>query len=534
MHRSSSDKCSRRMAILVLICPYISINTWNIHAFHIGFCPNFNNFKSTLDPHRRIIHRDSYHRTTHSFGSRLQQTSKGRGNDSKETKSQTLRNVEEETPHEEDEDDFFDRLNGSRKARSLSDLEDEAERRLDLQTQLTMSKQRSVSDGQSFLLQHSIRAPSKSFSSSNTFERQEQLSTSSEDVDTLDRQEKIRAILAREDAKYKEERKRKKMGVYADATTMEDFKRKEEEERLRIQQGMISFFYIVDWNVRKKCMILKFHVKPIENEQKAKYASEVGVTLRLLEMGDRITDDSNFNPTRLKGSQPSSWFEELDSQLNSELEKDYLGKWDDSSPDEQQPMDDGPQLIDGVLVSKGERMGVSIGSAGKWSLEIFPGDFVVHRKYGIGRFERTVLKPKSKLTEAEVAAQTARRNQIIRNKMMDDEKSITSTELETIVSNFGTDDDLDPISNPRQTVLEVSYSDAVVHIPVEKAYRLSRYRAGDAVVKPRLSKVKGEAWAKAKRKVEENTLQIAQDVLALYATRETLQRSPYDPVHEGN
>jgi hypothetical protein len=163
-----------------------------------------------------------------------------------------LSDVEEETPNEEDEDDFFDRLNGSRKARSLSDLEDEAERRLDLQTQLTMSKQRSVSsDGQSFLLQHSIRAPSKSFSSSNTFERQEQLSTSSEDVDTLDRQEKIRAILAREDAKYKEERKRKKMGVYAGATTMEDFKRKEEEERLRIQQGMISYFYIVDWNVRK-------------------------------------------------------------------------------------------------------------------------------------------------------------------------------------------------------------------------------------------------------------------------------------------
>lgn len=261
-------------------------------------------------------------------------------------------------------------------------------------------------------------------------------------------------------------------------------------------------------------------------------------------MDDRITDDSNFNPIKVKGSQPSSWFDELDSQLNSELEKEYVGKWDESGRDEQ-PVDDGPQLVDGVLVSKGERMGVSIGSAGKWSLEIFPGDFVVHKKYGIGRFERTVLKPKAKLTEAEVAAQTARRNEIIRNKMMAissgdvtkgkvNEKRISSTELEDIVSKFGTDDDLDPISNPRQTVLEVSYSDAVVHIPVEKAYRLSRYRAGDAVVKPQLSKVKGEAWTKAKRKVEENTMQIAQDVLALYARRETLQRSPYDPVHEGN
>jgi len=227
--------------------------------------------------------------------------------------------------------------------------------------------------------------------------------------------------------------------------------------------------------------------------------------------------------------------------LDSELEKDYLGKLDGSNPDEPNT-DDGPELIDGVLKSKGERMGVSVGSAGKWSLEIFPGDFVVHRKYGIGRFERTVLKPKSKLTEAELEAQTARRNEIIRKAMVgifpssftEDGKNITSMNIEDIVSKFGTDDDLDPVSNPRQTVLEVSYGDAVVHIPVEKAYRLSRYRAGDSVVKPRLSKVKGEAWAKAKRKVEENTMQIAQDVLALYATRETLQRSPYDPLHEGN
>ena len=84
-----------------------------------------------------------------------------------------------------------------------------------------------------------------------------------------------------------------------------------------------------------------------------------------------------------------------------------------------------------------------------------------------------------------------------------------------------------------QTVLEVSYGDAIVHIPVDKAYRLSRYRAGDAVVKPRLSRVKGEAWRKAKKKVEEDTVQMAQDVLALYATRETLTRTPFDPTMEG-
>ena len=270
-----------------------------------------------------------------------------------------------------------------------------------------------------------------------------------------------------------------------------------------------------------------------ENELKTKFANDVGVSLRILEMEERIIEDSNFNPVKVKSSQPSSWFDVLDNQLNNELEKDYVGNWDSISPDEQ-TSNEGPQLIDGVLVSKGERVGLSIGSAGKWSLEIFPGDFVVHKKYGIGRFERTVLKQKTKLTEAELAAQNARRNELIRNALMTAQTSnMSSAELEVMVSTFGREEDMDPVSNPRQTVLEVTYSDAVVHIPVEKAYRLSRYRAGDAVIKPRLSKVKGEAWAKAKRKVEENTMQMAQDVLALYAMRETLQRSPYDPVHEG-
>lgn len=80
---------------------------------------------------------------------------------------------------------------------------------------------------------------------------------------------------------------------------------------------------------------------------------------------------------------------------------------------------------------------------------------------------------------------------------------VTPDQIQAIRSKFGTDEDLDPISNPQSTVLEITYHDGIVHVPVDRAYRLSRYRAADAVVKPRLSKVKGEAWRKAKRKVEE-------------------------------
>ena len=51
-------------------------------------------------------------------------------------------------------------------------------------------------------------------------------------------------------------------------------------------------------------------------------------------------------------------------------------------------------------------------------------------------------------------------------------------------------------------------------------------------MKPRLSKVRGDQWRSARKKVEETTLELAQDVLALYATRETLARQPFDPALE--
>ena len=67
--------------------------------------------------------------------------------------------------------------------------------------------------------------------------------------------------------------------------------------------------------------------------------------------------------------------------------------------------------MNGKLTSREQLMGISVGSArGEgWSLEVFPGGFVVHRKYGIGRYEQTVLKPKARLTEEEREAAEERR-----------------------------------------------------------------------------------------------------------------------------
>jgi len=337
-----------------------------------------------------------------------------------------------------------------------------------------------------------------------------------EDADNAARQERIKQLMEEDDRAWREERKKKLLGKYAGVESWEEVERMIGEDR-------------------------KKEVK--ELELKVDIAKQAGVTLTMLEPAD--TDDnpnsiagnnennkSNFNPTIGGGGKPS-WFASDDNfDLQSEfqsLPKKANGESVDGEEDNLMG-EDAPRFVNGKLTSREQLMGISVGSAGGWSLEVFPGDFVVHRKYGIGRYERTVLRPKSKLTPEETEAAEIRRKEII-NDMMKEGKQLE--EIQRFVETFGTLADKDPISNPLSTLLEIAYSDAVVHVPIDRAYRLSRYRAGDAAIKPRLSRVKGEAWSKAKRKVEVSTVQMAEDVLALYATRETLSRPPFDPSHEG-
>ena len=285
---------------------------------------------------------------------------------------------------------------------------------------------------------------------------------------------------------------------------------------------------------------------------KVDIAKQAGVTLTMLEPtdsdlegSDSTNTKSNFNPiigTVGKGS----WFNTEDEDIDLEVEFQSLKQESEDASsssaaasstieettkvnEETDLEDGGPKFVNGKLTSREQLMGISVGSAGGWSLEVFPGDFVVHRKYGIGRYEKTVLNPKNKLSDEEREAAEDRRKEII-NDLMKEGRQLE--EIQRIVETFGTEEDTDPISNPLSTLLEIAYSDAVVHVPIDKAYRLSRYRAGDAAIKPRLSRVKGEAWSKAKRKVEVSTVQMAEDVLALYATRETLSRPPFDPSKE--
>ena len=168
------------------------------------------------------------------------------------------------------------------------------------------------------------------------------------------------------------------------------------------------------------------------------------------------------------------------------------------------------------------RQGTYVGSAAGWNLEVFPGDFVVHRKYGIGRFEGIVLKDK-KLNKDERSKESMIKQQII-NKAR--QKGASESQIKELLEKMKTKQF---VEREKITVLELSFADALLHVPVEKAYRLSRYRGGEALIKPKLSKMKGDTWKKQTEKVLQSTREMAEEVLALYATRETLSRTPFDP-----
>lgn len=334
-----------------------------------------------------------------------------------------------------------------------------------------------------------------------------------DEQDTADRksaQDVVEGLLKESEQEYKEARKLKRWGKFAHVTNSTELQTVLNEERAKISAAFA---------------------------QKAALAAEMGVALEVLEPREELESSSTVwdDNVQISGGSARStfWYSELDEDLAEEW-KALTGN-NDTTP--VHPADDVVrEERSGKMVARDALAGVRVGSAGGWSLEVFPGDFVVHRKFGIGRFEGTCLRPKTKLTAEEKEAQSQRRAEILttqlRQLQAESGRGVTPDEIQGIRSKFGTEEDTDPISNPQATVLEITYDDVVVHVPVDRAYRLSRYRAGDAIVKPKLSRVRGEAWSKAKRKVEANTMELAQDVLALYATRETLARPPFDPAIE--
>jgi hypothetical protein len=153
-----------------------------------------------------------------------------------------------------------------------------------------------------------------------------------------ERRQKISVILKQQDLEFKEDRKRRKWGKYANATSRQDIEALEEEQRKEIAQ---------------------------ENVEKARMARESGVTLEMLGPKEDSVWDEEGNVQITAGSSRNSLFQEVDEDLQEE--------WEAMAADTE------TSLVNGQRVSRDALQGVRVGSAGGWSLEVFPGDFVVHR-----------------------------------------------------------------------------------------------------------------------------------------------------------
>ena len=124
-------------------------------------------------------------------------------------------------------------------------------------------------------------------------------------------------------------------------------------------------------------------------------AAATGVRMELLDPLDRgdtttVYEDGGNIQIRAGGSQlPSKWFAEVDEELQQEW--DALMGNNNNDGDTSAPstttntgmngaFDDLKLSLKNGQVVSGETMqGVRVGSAGGWTLEVFPGDFVVHR-----------------------------------------------------------------------------------------------------------------------------------------------------------
>ncbi|NER34590.1 MAG: transcription-repair coupling factor [Oscillatoria sp. SIO1A7] len=102
-----------------------------------------------------------------------------------------------------------------------------------------------------------------------------------------------------------------------------------------------------------------------------------------------------------------------------------------------------------------------------------PGDFVVHRQHGVGKFMK-----------------------------------------------------LEPVDDREYLVLK--YADGLLRVAVDRMSELSRFRStGDK--KPQLNKLSGKAWESTKKKVQKNVRKLALDLLKLYAKRAEIKGYAYPP-----
>ena len=107
--------------------------------------------------------------------------------------------------------------------------------------------------------------------------------------------------------------------------------------------------------------------------------------MEVLDPLDRIDESAMFdgdvsvvlgsNNDRPKGASYAEMDQELQEEWNA-----LVGGDPETNDDAAAEMEDAAvQMKNGKLVKRDSIQGVRVGSAGGWTLEVYPGDFVVHR-----------------------------------------------------------------------------------------------------------------------------------------------------------
>jgi transcription-repair coupling factor (superfamily II helicase) len=154
---------------------------------------------------------------------------------------------------------------------------------------------------------------------------------------------------------------------------------------------------------------------------------------------------------------------------------------------------------------------ITVGTASGWSLPLTLGDYVVHKKYGVGKFTNVVEKFKKMSVE-----DRSYNAGVVSRAREDAKRDAVGLDLEKL-------DLKKPVT---QLTLEITYSDAILHVPQHRSYRLSRYRSG-AIPTKLSSMYTTRVWDKQRQIVGMKAEEVASDVISLYERRNRLKRRPY-------
>eukprot|EP00934_Nitzschia_sp_Nitz4_P003378 Nitzschia sp. Nitz4//scaffold86_size83305//57770//61093//NITZ4_005268-RA/size83305-exonerate_est2genome-gene-0.40-mRNA-1//1//CDS//3329559268//3368//frame0 len=319
------------------------------------------------------------------------------------------------------------------------------------------------------------------------------------------RQAVVQKFLDIQDAEFKEERRKVRWGDFYLARNRADIFDIEKQQRQRIAA---------------------------EHQQILDFATQRGITMQMID--PQITNEDLMGKIVEIKVYPVAKFKPWYHAMDQDLEKEWEQIENPTSCDVETLPPTNTVHLDGVVTSREALRGFRITRKGGSTLDLNPGDYVVHQKFGIGRFQGFAIVSGRKLSAAEQAMRqkekwdelVSHHNTLLPGKTIAPLEPEKKTEESEEVVEPGSE------PSPKRLVMEIMYMRTLIQVPIERVHRIARFRSGGSKVKPKVSNLKRMHWKKVTETVREKTTEQARSVLALYASRETRKRKPFDPTLE--